>query len=226
MSARPPLLDVYRRLLRAFGPQGWWPGETPFEVMVGAVLTQNTNWRNVERAILRLKAEGLMDARRLAGCPRERLAELIRPAGCCNVKARRLGAFLAWLDGRGPEDLRAKATPALRRELLAVHGIGRETADSILLYALNRRIFVVDAYARRVLSRHGWADHDADYDDLRRLFESSLPRSVRIYNEYHALLVRLGKEFCRAKAQCEGCPLAEVARTSVEPTGQWKRPPT
>lgn len=215
MRQEPPILAVYRRLLRAFGPQGWWPGETPFEVMVGAVLTQNTNWRNVERAIAQLKAEGLMDARRMAGCPRERLAQLIRPAGCYNVKTRRLATFLQWLDGRGPDDLRAKSTPELREELLSLNGIGRETADSILLYALDRRIFVVDAYARRVLSRHGWADARADYDDLRLLFESSLPRSIRVYNEYHALLVRLGKEFCRARARCEGCPLADLPRADA-----------
>ena len=141
-----------------------------------------------------------------------RLARLIRPAGCPTVKARRLAAFLAWLDGRGPEQLRATPTRVLRRELLAVHGIGPETADSILLYALGRRSFVVDAYARRLLSRHGWAGPRAGYDDLRRLFQAALPRSQRLYNEYHALIVRLGKTHCRSAPRCDGCPLEDFPR--------------
>jgi len=221
MRAIPPLFEAYRRLQRAFGPQGWWPGETPFEVMVGAVLTQNTNWGNVECALTRLKARNLLDARRLQACPPNRLAALIRPAGCYNVKARRLRALLAWLDGRGPADFRGRRTENLRAELLSVKGIGRETADSILLYALNRRIVVVDAYARRVLSRHGWAEDDADYDDLRRRIESSLPPSVRVYNEFHALIVRVGKEHCRSRPRCDGCPLAEMrpARRVDRPAG-------
>ena len=208
---RRTLLGIYGSLHRAFGPQHWWPGETPFEVMVGAVLTQNTNWGNVERAISNLKAAGLMSPQRLATCPEERLAELIRPSGYFNVKSRRLREFLRWLttriEGGGIAALRRVSTARLREELLAVHGIGQETADSILLYALGRRKFVVDAYTRRMMSRHGLIEPTASYEHIQRLFEESLPASVPLYNEYHALIVRLGKAICRPKPLCERCPL-------------------
>ncbi|MGD1002857.1 MAG: endonuclease III domain-containing protein [Candidatus Brocadiia bacterium] len=202
------LHSAFCTLHSAFGPQHWWPGDTAFEMMVGAILTQNTNWGNAERAIANLKAAGVLDPRRLAELPPARLAELIRPSGCFRVKAKRLREFALWLR-RSP--LRAGngrvRTERLRRELLGVHGIGPETADSILLYALRRRKFVVDAYTRRFLARHGLIAPRATYAEIQSLFERNLPPSRRLYNEYHALIVRLGKEFCRAKPRCGRCPL-------------------
>jgi len=212
-SDRDALLRIYQRLYSAFGPQHWWPGETPFEVMVGAVLTQNTNWANVERAIARLKRAGLLEPGRLAGCPERLLARLIRPAGYFNVKARRLRAFMDWYRSRVGDRpltaLRGVRTARLREELLSIPGIGPETADSILLYALGRRVFVVDAYTLRVLSRHGLIGPGASYDRVQRLFHEVLPRSTRLYNEYHALLVRLGKSVCRPRPACDRCPLLD-----------------
>jgi len=205
------LTSIYECLLQAFGPQHWWPGETPFEVMVGAILTQNTNWKNVERAIANLKEADLLDPVRLVACPTDRLATLIRPSGYFNVKARRLHAFLKWLCRRtkdgDPAALRGVRTPRLRRELRAIHGIGPETADSILLYALHRPVFVVDAYTRRLLTRHGIIRPSASYEGIRLLFESHVPRSAKLYNEYHALIVHLGKNICRPTPLCERCPL-------------------
>lgn len=204
---------MYDRLHEAFGPQHWWPGETPFEIMIGAILTQNTNWRNVERAIANLREANLLDAHRLAREKRKRVAALIRPAGYFNIKAERLKQFMDWFmeacDGNVAA-FQGIRTPVLRRELLAVKGIGPETADSILLYALNRRVFVVDAYTRRVLSRHGLARRRDSYETIRSMFETRLPRSVRLYNEYHALFVRLGKDICRPRPRCEGCPLRSL----------------
>ncbi len=205
------LNEICRHLHSAFGPQHWWPGETPFEIMVGAILTQNTNWANVEQAIARLKAARLLRPRKLAGCPERLLARLIRPAGYFNVKTRRLLAFMQWHTNRigtGPlQALRKVPTRTLRKELLAVHGIGPETADSILLYGLGRRVFVVDAYTRRILSRHGLIAPNTSYDDVQQLFHQGLPKSTRLYNEYHALFVRLGKSICRPKPICDRCPL-------------------
>ena len=212
-SIAATLQAVGRVLYDAFGPQHWWPGETPFEVMVGAVLTQNTNWGNVERAIAQLKTAGLLHPRGLARCPRRRLARLIRSSGYFNVKARRLHELVAWLAPRLDENndvvasLRPMRTPNLRTALLEISGVGPETADSILLYALNRRVFVVDAYTRRFLSRHGLIAPRAGYEEIRALFEKNLPRSRKLYNEYHALIVRLGNEICRPKPRCDACPL-------------------
>jgi endonuclease-3 related protein len=204
------LRSFYDALMAAYGPQHWWPARTPLEVVVGAILTQNTNWKNVERAIDRLRQAGALDWKRLHALTPEALAELVRPAGTFRVKARRLKAFVEFLFERYGGRLEAMAdrpTEALREELLGVSGIGRETADCILLYALHRPVFVVDAYTRRVLLRHGVIDADADYETLRTIFEDGLPADVRQYNEYHALLVSVGKRHCRAAARCEGCPL-------------------
>ncbi len=210
------LTQIYELLLDAFGAQGWWPGETQIEVIVGAILTQNTNWGNVEKAIGNLKRADMLTAEGLYRLEVGRLAELIRPAGYYNIKAKRLKSFLNWLfenyDGR-PENLQDVDTDRLRAELLAVNGIGRETADSILLYALDKPVFVVDAYTARVVFRHGLIEAEADYEQLRDLFESSLPRDVQLFNEYHALLVRVGKEFCRPRAKCAGCPLERLPHT-------------
>ncbi|MCX7803685.1 MAG: hypothetical protein N3A38_00710 [Planctomycetota bacterium] len=240
---------MFEKLLAAYGPQRWWPGETPFEVMVGAILTQNAAWRNVEKAIASLKAAGRLDAARMLELPPGQLAGLIRPAGYFNVKEKRLRAFLEFFRdryGADVEAMRGRDLTGLRRELLAVNGIGRETADSILLYALDKPVFVVDAYTRRVFSRHGIARADEDYDTIRAMVEGAFaggreaacaelpeapagrdarrqsapslrpaaagPASAgdearRIYNEFHALLVRVGKEHCGTRPRCRGCPL-------------------
>lgn len=205
----PRALDtMYRRLLAHWGPQHWWPGETPFEVMVGAVLTQNTAWTNVERAIANLKAAGVLEARAIAALPQERLAGLLRPAGYFNVKARRLQAFCRWLLERGGiESLRRAPTEPLRRALLGVHGVGPETADDILLYALGRPVFVVDAYTRRLFSRLGWVLESVGYEPLRRAVERAVGPDVPRLNELHALIVRHGKEQCRRRPRCQACVL-------------------
>lgn len=210
---RPPLVEVYERLHARYGPQAWWPGQTPFEVMVGAVLVQNTNWRNVERAIENLREEGLLTPTALFNVPTAELEELIRPAGYFRVKAKRLRNLLAWLHERydgSLERMFQSGLDTLREELLAVSGIGPETADSILLYAGGLPTFVVDAYAHRVLARHGWIDGEADYYRIQELFFESLPTDAVMFNEYHALLVRVGKEHCRPTPVCEGCPLCEL----------------
>ncbi len=205
------LMSIYRVLFRAFGPQGWWPGETSFEIIVGAILTQNTNWRNVERAIANLRRAGLLAPARWRGLSRGRLAALIRPAGYYNVKAVRLLGFLGHLQSRHRGSIRrmlALPPARLREELLAVKGIGPETADSILLYAAGHPFFVVDAYTRRIFSRHGFVMETDSYAALQEFFSARLPADADLYGEYHALIVRLGKEYCRARRpRCGECPL-------------------
>lgn len=212
------LLELYRRLEAAYGDQQWWPGETPFEVAVGAVLTQNTAWSNVERALARLREADLLAFEKLAALPPAALAPLIKPAGYYNVKARRVAAFLEFLGreyGGRLAALAAEGLPAARERLLAVRGIGPETADSILLYACGLPTFVVDAYTHRVLLRHGLAEETASYDELKDLFESHLPPEVALYNQYHALLVRVGRERCRrGEPRCAGCALEGLNRQS------------
>ena len=217
------LKKVYERLHVVFGPQQWWPGESPFEVLVGAVLVQNTAWTNVERAIANLRDAGVLTPRALYALAEKELAELIRPAGYYQVKARRLRNLLnlvveeydGSLDAMFSTDL-----ATLREQLLGVSGIGSETADAILLYAANKPTFVVDTYTHRILARHGWIGYDADYHEIKDHFESSLPPDERLYNEYHALLVRLGKDYCRKTGpKCEACPLADLLPASgiIEP---------
>ncbi|MEA3225992.1 MAG: endonuclease III domain-containing protein [Planctomycetota bacterium] len=213
---RETLTNIYELLYDAFGPQNWWPGETPFEIISGAVLAQNTNWTNAEKAIANLKSAECLSAEELYRIDVPQLAELIRPAGYYNLKSRRLKNLVTWLfdDYQGEvENLQSVRTDQLRAELLAIKGVGRETADSILLYALDRPIFVVDAYTARIAIRHGLIEPDAGYEQLRELFESNLPEDVPFFNEYHALLVRAGKEFCKTKAKCHGCPLEELPHT-------------
>lgn len=211
------LTEIYQLLLGRFGPQNWWPGETQFEIIAGAILTQNTNWANVEKAIVNLKSTHLLTPEKLHRLDISKLAELIRPAGYYNIKAKRLKSFLTWLfenyDGQlaNLEKIDAKN---LRTELLAINGIGLETADSILLYAFNRPIFVVDAYTARVAVRHRLIEPDAGYEQLRELFQSNLPQDPQLLNEYHALLVRVGKEFCGPKAKCHRCPLEKLPHTT------------
>ena len=210
------LSEIYQLLYDAFGPQHWWPGETPFEIVTGAILTQNTNWTNVEKAIANLKSAGHMTPDALHRIDLTQFAELIRPAGYFNIKAKRLKNFINWLfenyNGEMP-NLELVDTDQLRAELLAIKGIGRETADSILLYALGRPVFVVDTYTARITLRHELIEPGADYEQLRELFESNFPEDVRFFNEYHALLVRAGKEFCKPKAKCQGCPLEKHPHT-------------
>ncbi|MFN3739410.1 MAG: endonuclease III domain-containing protein [Thermodesulfovibrionales bacterium] len=224
-SSNNILKDIYIKLYRAFGPQHWWPAETSFEVAVGAILTQNTNWQNVERAIANLKEKGLLDPYRLYCMDVNSLASLIRPAGYYNVKAKRLKAFLDFLIkdfGGRIEDMASLEVEHLRKRLLNIDGIGPETADSILLYGLNKPVFVVDAYTKRVLIRHDIINSNADYEEIQSLFHLSLERDSSLYNEFHALFVKLGKTFCKTKPLCrevpknlkafwaeEGCPLNE-----------------
>lgn len=208
-------LKMHDTLLAAFGPQHWWPGETPFEVMVGAVLTQNTAWSNVEKAIANLKAANALSCTAILGLETPALADLIRPAGFFNVKAKRLLALCAFLRHEGvavaPGLLANSAPlPRLRHKLLAVHGVGEETADSILLYALNQPSFVVDAYTRRIFTRLGLLSGDETYAHIQALFQRHLPTDPNLYNEYHALIVALGKECCRPKPRCGRCPLAGI----------------
>ncbi|MBI5686473.1 MAG: endonuclease III domain-containing protein [Verrucomicrobia bacterium] len=240
----PPFIRAFNLLLRHFGPQRWWPGDTPFEVCVGAILTQNTAWTNVEKAIANLRRAGVLSPSKMRALHHAKLAALIRPAGYFNVKARRLRSFLDFLrdEFRGDLSRMFRLSPAVVREkLLGVNGIGPETADSILLYAGGRESFVVDAYTRRVLTRHGWAPCASDYHEIKAIFEQSLagnpkseirnPKSkiprptghppsgmsvaserhsprARLFNEYHALIVAVGKHYCLSREpRCEACPL-------------------
>jgi endonuclease III related protein len=210
-------LPIYHKLLSFFGEQGWWPAETPFEVMVGAILTQNTAWRNVEHAIENLKQEGVLTPEGLRRITERRLARFIRPAGYYNVKAKRLKEFSLFLTREFGGDLRrmfSKPLGPLRKKILMVKGVGPETCDSILLYAGEKPIFVIDAYTKRVLSRHGIIADGASYEAIQELFMRSLPEDVALYKEYHALFVRLAKTFCKTKAQCAGCPLEQGWPTS------------
>jgi endonuclease III related protein len=205
------LTSIYDKLFGHFGPQHWWPGDSPFEIMVGAVLTQNTNWRNVSLALANLKHAELLSFEALESLPLESLANLIRPSGYYRVKAGRLKNLLTMIREKYDGELGGffDADPAeLRENLLAVKGIGPETADSILLYAAGQPLFVVDAYTHRILSRHGFIFEEADYQEIQELFMRTLPEDVALYNEYHALLVRLGKELCKKGTPlCNSCPL-------------------
>ena len=203
-------LDIYNSLLKHFGPQHWWPGETPFEVIIGAILTQNTSWDNVEKAIASLKASGKFTPEGLFKLQTDKLALLIKSSGYFNIKAKRLKNFLSFLfnDYEGNIDRMLKEDGhILRHKLLNVNGIGPETADSILLYAAEYPIFVVDAYTNRIFSRHGYIPADATYHQIQELFVGNLPKDTQLYNEYHALIVRVGKELCRKTPRCNSCPI-------------------
>jgi endonuclease III related protein len=202
------LRAVFDALLAAHGPQRWWPAKTPFEVMVGAVLTQNTAWTNVERALERLTERIPLEAQAILDLPQEELAQALQPSGYFNVKARRLRAFCAaFVAEGGMEGLGAMETGALRRRLLSVPGIGPETADDMVLYAFGRPVFVVDAYTRRIFVRLGLLRGHEGYESIRSGFESALGPDVPLFNEYHALIVRHGKEVCRARPRCANCRL-------------------
>ena len=216
-KAKAGLRLAYELMRERFGHQHWWPGETPFEVCVGAILTQNTAWMNVERAIANLKAARVLEPAKMFALPEAKLAELIRPAGYFNVKARRLRSFLRVLvEGYGGDlrQLFTGETPVVRERLLAIHGVGPETADSLLLYAGGHHSFVIDAYTKRIFQRHNWSPKSAsDYDGLKSLCETALNQKtgaalLDYWQDYHAQLVMVGKHFCRKRApRCDECPL-------------------
>jgi endonuclease-3 related protein len=211
--ARPAihgLVEVYERLRRHRGPAGWWPAETPFEVCVGAILVQNTAWANAEKALRSLRAAGRLTYEGLARLGQEELAALIRPSGCYNVKAKRLAAFLDFLGreyGGSVEAMAAQEPLVLREQLLGVRGIGRETADSIVLYAAGLPLFVVDAYTRRVFGRLGVIRGDESYDALQDRFMSELPSDAALFNDFHAQIVMHAKDVCRPRPDCGRCSL-------------------
>lgn len=214
MTTVERLQTLYSRMYEQLGPQHWWPGETPFEVMVGAILTQNTSWHNVERAIANLKGVNVLSFAALSALPTGLLAEYIRPAGYYNIKAGRLHNLLAFVNREHGGDLEAfleQPLAPLREQLLSIKGIGPETADSILLYAANLPIFVVDTYTHRILTRHQVIDEDFGYAEIQELFMENLASDTRLYNEYHALLVRIGNMYCKKNnPNCASCPLQGV----------------
>ncbi len=220
------LETIYARLCAHFGPQHWWPSRGgAFEIIVGAILTQNTAWTNVEKALVNLKRARLLTPARIQRVERARLARLVRPSGYFNQKAKKLKAFAAFLRKKHRGSLArlfAQELGALRAELLGVFGIGPETADSIILYAAGKPIFVVDAYTRRLCARLGLAGADASYDELQQLFSAHLPRDAALFNDYHAQLVMLGKYFCLKRApRCGTCPAREMCTTGKEVIGNW-----
>uniref|UniRef100_A0A7C4U7X3 Endonuclease III domain-containing protein n=1 Tax=candidate division WOR-3 bacterium TaxID=2052148 RepID=A0A7C4U7X3_UNCW3 len=204
---------IYEILFKRFGEQHWWPGETDFEIIVGAILTQGTNWKNVEKSINNIKERGLLELEKFKNLSIEEIRELIKPSGFFNVKAKRLKNFLNEFSRRfrSIDEMKTMERDELRKYLLSIKGIGKETADSIILYALKKPIFVVDAYTRRILVRHNIIKGDEDYEYIRRLFEDNLPDDEKLFNEYHALLVKLGKEYClKKKPLCSECPLNNI----------------
>ncbi len=207
------LVKIYRTLYQAYGPRHWWPGETPFEVMVGAILTQNTSWKNVEKAIQCLKNNSVLNPEGIHRLKKLDLASLIKSSGYYRIKADRLKTFVDFLfnDYDGDiEKMGEESLPVLRQKLLGVKGIGPETADSIVLYGLGKPIFVVDAYTKRILSRHRMVSERASYDEIQRLFMDHLPHNKRLFNEYHALFVHLGKRVCKKIPRCDICPLKSI----------------
>lgn len=214
----PVLREYYETLFSVYGPQSWWPGRSRFEVIVGAILTQNTSWTNVARAIAGLRREKLLSLSAIRSVPTHRLALLIRPSGYFRQKARKLKSFARFVDQHYAGSLTRMfhaPTAVLRAQLLAVHGIGPETADSILLYAGRHPVFVIDAYTRRLLERHALASPKDSYERLRSLFERNLPADHQLFNEFHALIVHIGKHFCRKSAPlCHSCPLNAFLPTS------------
>lgn len=216
---KPLLMKIYQKLFKTYGPRHWWPGDTPFEVMVGAILTQNTNWRNVEKAIEQLKRRGLLNMRGIGQLKKLELASLIRSSGYYRIKADRLKSFVGFVIEEYSGSVRKmtrEKLEVLRLKLLKVKGIGPETADSILLYGLRKPIFVVDAYTKRILSRHGIISESASYEEIQRLCMNHLSHKEKLFNEYHALLVHLGKTLCKKIPKCDICPLKGIEHTLVE----------
>jgi endonuclease-3 related protein len=212
---RQTIEEAYRLLFDAYGPQRWWPADEPFEVIVGAILTQSTAWTNVEKAIANLKTADVMNPRALYDIPVEQLSRLIKPSGYYNAKAGKVKAFVERLfsEYKGNlEPLFALDTAALRRELLSIHGVGEETADSIVLYAARQPVFVIDAYTRRIMGRLGIEPENDSYSAYQQMFARNLPLDERLFNEYHALLVRHGKDVCRKSPRCDGCCLEPLCQ--------------
>ena len=202
------LQSIFNHLSRKYGPQHWWPGDSPFEIMVGAVLTQNTAWTNVEKAIANLVLDNKLTPEAIVQLSHQSLAELLKPSGYFNIKATRLRNFcLFYLEHDKYEGLKQLQTGTLRKKLLSVNGVGHETADDMLLYAFDRTVFVIDAYTRRIMSRYGLITGDESYDLLRHSIEDSLAKDSSLYNEYHALIVRHGKDICKIKPRCSECCL-------------------
>ena len=222
-SLRTRLMDLYHRLLGRYGPQGWWPGDGAFETIIGAILTQNAAWTNVEKALANLKGIGALTPQRLRAIPEEGLAQLVRPSGYFNSKARKLKAFVGHmaLYGDSLEAMFDKDRETLRQELLGIYGIGEETADDIVLYAAGKPSFVIDAYTRRILRRLGLAPGDDSYQAYRALFQENLAADTALYNEFHALLDRHAGEACRKKPLCDQCCLRDICPTG---RGQMQDP--
>ncbi|MFQ5779509.1 MAG: endonuclease III domain-containing protein [Nitrospiria bacterium] len=219
-STQAELLEIYHRLYARFGPQHWWPAEHPFEVIIGAVLTQNTSWKNVEKAISRLREKDFLNPKALHQISEKDLSSLIRSSGYFNIKARRIKALIEFIFNAYSGSLDAmfsEQRAVLRERLLSVKGIGPETADSILLYAGGFPVFVVDAYTRRIFSRHDHIDYSDDYRKIQNYFMERLPERTDIYNEYHALIVKTGKLFCKKVAVCSTCPLNDLFDNKPEP---------
>jgi endonuclease III related protein len=217
MNKKTHLMGIYNRLFACYGPQHWWPAETYFEVIVGAILTQSAAWTNVEKGIFNLKRDRALSPEALRRLPQSELAGLIYPCGYYNAKAVKLKAFATWFGDRFQDNLEkmfSEDTGSLRKDLLEVHGIGEETADSILLYAGNKPIFVIDAYTRRIVNRLGLKPRGDRYVDYQNLFSRNLPREVLMFNEYHALLVALGKETCHKQPRCDSCCLSDLCSTA------------
>jgi endonuclease III related protein len=214
------LRSYFEAMSKQLGPMNWWPANSVFEVIVGAILTQNTAWTNVKLALANLRRERLLTVRAISRVGEPRLAELIRPSGYYRQKAKRLKAFVAFLEceyGGSLRRMSAAPTAKLREQLLAVHGIGPETADSILLYAAEHPVFVVDAYTKRLVARHSVMHEEAKYTEVQALFMRHLPREAKLYNEYHALIVNVGKKWCRAReARCRECPLGKFLPANVQ----------
>lgn len=212
-ESAPTLQQLFEHMAGHYGHTGWWPGDTPFEIAIGAILTQNTAWTNVEKAIANLKAEGLLAPRALWEAPSKSVEIALRPSGYFRQKTKRVKGFCAHLlehYGGSMKAMARRPLAALREELLALHGIGPETADDILLYACGKPIFVVDAYTRRILSRHGLTPASIGYDALQAIFHQALKHEVEYFKEFHGLIVWTGKDFCRTNPKCTGCPLAPL----------------
>lgn len=211
------LIEIYESLLTYFGKRYWWPAETRFEVIVGAILTQNTAWKNVEKAILNLKKNKMMDNKKIANMSIKKLEKLIQPSGFYKQKAKRLKKFCVYLEKNYESDLDSffnRNTAEIRNELLSLSGIGNETADSILLYAGDKKKFVIDAYTMRMCGRLG-IFNGKDYNEYQKFFESNLPKNLELYKEFHALIVELGKNYCRKKPICDSCPLNAVCKQII-----------
>jgi len=204
------LIDFFESLLSYYGRQQWWPAENAFEVVIGAILTQNTVWTNVEKAIINLKTHRVLSPEKLEEIKEETLASLIKPTGFFNQKAKRIKTFLAFLNDKYNNSIERMAQvnfEVIRSELLAINGIGAETADSVLLYACNKPTFVVDAYTKRIFSRIGYIIESMSYEELKQWIETRIPKNVPLFNEFHALLVTHGKQYCKTKPRCLECPV-------------------